>query len=515
MIDTEWAILLFVKDFTGRGGDKFYWLKETLVITTPEEIVAYAGTIVCHDFWIIRDVIYDEAGDLPRSIVDLDEFRITISGNPDDRIAREKMDISVELTKFGANSAVCSTYRKMFNRGVEFDATVAEPVARAMASMFVSLCDQAKADGEWERFDNVEVPVYRLLQKAMATGITIDSTDLSKKRREADFDYFFSLKEYSAKHDMPLETPSISDIEDRLSDSGFDLTGVSTEYVLEFLPHDGNFGEDTLSLRELDGTKKVLSSLPLFNGRTRPIIDVFGSRTSRIHLRSPALQNISKKYRSIIKAPKGTCLSYVDYDQYEVGIMAALSGDPQLKMLYNAGDMYALFATEHLKLVGNRKAAKQLFLSYAYGMSRRALVDAAVCLGAERANAKAAFSIFGVFEDWKKSVSERFLKDGSIATVLGNHYKRSKTGQLSAKEQRSAVSQIVQGTASLIFKRALLEIDHIADVKITLPMHDALLFEHHSADTPAKVVEIFEDVMTKELNGVVAGKASIGQFASE
>lgn len=515
MIDADWAILLFVKDFTGQGADKFYWLKETLVPTTPKDIIGYAGTTVCHDFWIIRDVIYDEAGDLPQSIVDLDEFRITISGNPDDRIAREKMDISVELAKFDASTEVCSTYRKMFNRGVEFDTTVAQPAAEAMAKMFISLCEQAKADGEWERFGSVEVPVYRVLQKAMAAGITIDSTDFSKRRREADFDYFLSLKNYSAKHDMPLETPSVSEIEDRLSDAGFDLAGVSPEYVLEFLPHEGNFGEDTLNLREFDDTKKVLSSLALFNGRTRPIIDVFGSRTSRVQLRSPALQNISKKYRSIITAPKGARLSYVDYDQYEVGIMAALSGDPQLKALYGTGDMYALFATDHLKLAGNRKAAKQLFLSYAYGMSRRALVDAAVSLGADRANAKAAFNLFSVFESWKKSVWARLLKDGRIATVLGNHYKRSGTGQLTAKEQRSAVSQVVQGTASLIFKKALLDVGHLPDVTITLPMHDALLFEHRLSDTPAKVVEVFENVMTKELDGVINGKASVGQFAPD
>ena len=214
-------------------------------------------------------------------------------------------------------------------------------------------------------------------------------------------------------------------------------------------------------------------------------------------------------------APKGARLSYVDYDQYEVGIMAALSGDPQLKALYDTGDMYALFATDHLKLAGNRKAAKQLFLSYAYGMSRRALVDAAVSLGADRANAKAAFNLFLVFESWKKSVWARLLKDGRIATVLGNHYKRSGTGQLTAKEQRSAVSQVVQGTASLIFKKALLDVAHLPDVTITLPMHDALLFEHRLADTPAKVVEVFENVMTKELDGVINGKASVGQFAPD
>lgn len=382
-----------------------------------------------------------------------------------------------------------------------------------MAEMYSALRRDASDNGELERFFTVEVPVYRLLQKAMSAGITINSAGLSDKRREAEFDYFFCLKNYSAKHDMPLETPTRAAIEDKLYGVGFDLSGVSTEYVLEFLPHEDEFGNDTLTLQELDSAKRVLSSLALSSGRTRPIIDVFGSRTSRVHLRSPSLQNIPKKYRTIVAAREGAKLCYVDFDQYEVGIMAALSEDPQLVALYGVGDMYEQFATNHLGLVGNRKAAKQLFLSYAYGMSRKALIDAAVSLGADREKAKAAFRLFSGYEEWKKTVWTAFQRDGRVATVQGNHYKRSGNGQLSAKEQRSAISQVVQGTASLIFKKTLLEVANLNDVTIVLPMHDALLFECRSAETPAKVVAVFERVMTEMLQKRVNGKASISQFA--
>lgn len=193
--------------------------------------------------------------------------------------------------------------------------------------------------------------------------------------------------------------------------------------------------------------------------------------------------------------------------------MAALSGDEVLKSLYAAGDMYELFATVHLNLVGNRKAAKQLFLSYAYGMSRKALVDAAVSLGVERQKAKEAFRLFGRYEDWKKEVWAEFQSAGRVATVLGNHYRRAGGGQLTGKEQRSAVSQVVQGTASLIFKRALLAASAIEDMRVVLPMHDALLFEHTLAETPATVVKTFESIMTEVLCGRVVGKASISDFA--
>lgn len=516
MTDCASKLMIFVKDFTGQGADRFYWLEnDQLSETSAEEVVGFRGAVVCHDFWIIRDVLFDKTHDLPRIIIDLDEFRIAVSGKPEDRQSRERVDITGELGRFGATTEVRSAYSRMFNRGVEFDAGVACYAAKAMAQMYLALCAEALANEEFERFFTVEAPVYRLLQKAMSSGITINTTDLSKKRREAEFDYFFCLKSYSAKHDMPMETPTPEAIEDRLNEFGFDLSGVSTKYVLEFLPHEHDFGNDTLALKEFDAAKRVLSSLTLSSDCTRPIIDVFGSRTSRVQLRSPSLQNMPKKYRTIIAPREGAKLGYVDFDQYEVGIMAALSDDPELANLYGAGDMYDLFATTHLGLTGNRKAAKQLFLSYAYGMSRKALIDAAVSLGADRERAKVAFKLFSKYEDWKKTVETAFQREGRASTIQGNHYKRSGTGQLSGKERRSAVSQVVQGTASLIFKKALLNVGDLDDVVIVLPMHDALLFEYRLPDTPAKVVGAFESVMTEQLDGRVNGKASIGQFAPD
>lgn len=156
---------------------------------------------------------------------------------------------------------------------------------------------------------------------------------------------------------------------------------------------------------------------------------------------------------------------------------------------------------------------KQLFLSYAYGMSRKALVDAAVSLGVERQKAKEAFRLFQRYEEWKKSIWAEFQRTGRVASIFGNHYRRTGEGQLTGKEKRSAVSQVVQGSASLIFKRALLAVASINDVRVVLPMHDALLFEHTLAETPAKVVDAFEKVMTAALDSLVTGKASISDFA--
>lgn len=514
MIDLTARLLLFVKDFTGRGADAFYWFHDgQLQETDAASVVTFPGSVVCHDFWMIRDALFDRTGTLPGTIIDVDELRISVSGIPEERLSREKRDVTTHLGQYGAEQEVCDTYQKMFNKGVPFDEVVAAKAATAIAAMYFDLCEKASVDDELERFFSVEVPAYRLLQLAMSAGISIDTAGLSNKRAQAEHDYFLQLKDYSAKHDMPLETPSRRAIEAKLVKEGFELDEVSVEYLLEFVPHERDFGGDTMALLALDTTRKVLGSLTLSTDCTRPVVDVFGSRTSRVQLRSPSLQNIPKRYRSIITARGDAQLGYVDFDQFEVGIMAALSGDEELKRLYSDGDMYALFATTHLGLVGNRKAAKQLFLSYAYGMSRKALVDAAVSLGVDRQKAKGAFRLFQRYEEWKKEVWSEFQSSGRIATILGNHYRRANGGQLTGKEQRSAVSQVVQGTASLIFKRTLLAVASIQDARVVLPMHDALLFEHKLVETPGKVVEAFERVMTEVLGGLVTGKASISDFA--
>ena len=515
MIDQAWKILIFMKDFTGRGADCFYWFDDgKLAEIDAEEVVNYAGAVVCHDFWMIRDALFDKTGKLPSVIIDLDEFRISTSGNPQDRLEREKHDVTSVLEQYGADQEVCSAYKRMFNKSLPFEPEVAAKAAAALAQMYLTLLEFAKIADEAERFFNIEVPVYRILQGAMAAGIFIDNRGLSEVRAEVEHEYFMCLKEYSAKHDMPLETPNRLALEEKLRSLGFELDDVSVEYLLEYVPHEDDFGGDTLALQAADNARRVLGSLTLSTTVMRPVVDVFGSRTSRVHLRSPSLQNIPKKYRSIIAAHKGAELSYVDFDQYEVGIMAALSKDSELMKLYAAGDMYDLFATTHLGLTGNRKAAKQLFLSYAYGMSKKALIDAAVSLGVDRLRAKLAFRQFEQYETWKKSVWADFLANGRVKTLLGNHYVRDRQGPLTAREQRSAVSQVVQGTASLIFKKALLEVGKLDDVTIILPMHDALLFEHTESDTPSKVVAAFESAMTATLEGLVTGKASVGAFAA-
>lgn len=94
MIDVASRLMLFIKDFTGRGADAFYWFNDgQLEETDAAGVVGYSGAVVCHDFWMIRDALFDATGTLPAIVIDIDEMRISTSGTPDDRLAREKRDV--------------------------------------------------------------------------------------------------------------------------------------------------------------------------------------------------------------------------------------------------------------------------------------------------------------------------------------------------------------------------------------------------------------------------------------
>ena len=99
-----------------------------------------------------------------------------------------------------------------------------------------------------------------------------------------------------------------------------------------------------------------------------------------------------------------------------------------------------------------------------------------------------------------------------ISTVNGNLLHRIGSGELNQKEKRTCVNHVIQGTATYIFKEALLELCNIDEVDVLIPMHDAALFQHPSSFDPQHAVKVFQDKMTEILDSKVQGKASLEAF---
>ena len=205
-------------------------------------------------------------------------------------------------------------------------------------------------------------------------------------------------------------------------------------------------------------------------------------------------------------------LSYIDYDQFEVGIMAALSGDTFMSEIYTNSDAYIGLSEAVFGNGSYRKKCKVLFLSYTYGMSIENILSSVDKQGGNQKVAKDYFSNFKTYEQWKEILYEKFKREGRISTICGNYLNRTNSSELTNKEKRSVVSHVVQGTGSYIFKSALMELSKQEEVEILIPMHDALLIQHPEAWNNQIAVDIFKDKMTSILENKITGKASIEKF---
>ena len=236
---------------------------------------------------------------------------------------------------------------------------------------------------------------------------------------------------------------------------------------------------------------KTLSRVSDETGRSFPSFTSVGTIASRVLVRNPYIQGLRKKHRSVISPEAGFELVYVDYDQFEPGILASLSGDKNLIDLYESGDIYTELASEVFNDKSKRSQAKQVFISFLYGMSENRIAqtispgnpDAKASVDTLSVSINHFFSKFTKAMDYREVARNELLKNGRVETLMGGHRKRSSSGPLSNIEKRWALSQKIQGTGSLIFKEVVMQISNILGVEvIVLPMHDAVLLQFKKGD---------------------------------
>lgn len=515
-------ILLFYRDFTDAGEDRFFFFSDGgLTEKNHHDVCAESTFLICHDYWLIASSLFKKENCLPINVIDIYEFNASISGDPKNRRLREKSDIKNISTifppesnspEFESEAALITSYFDIFYKKRPFDLSIYATMAQLILQKWILLKNQANDLNEYRRYFDIEAPIFNILHRHVCPGILINETKLREHKKSIDYEYYSHLKNFSKKFSLPLEVPSDNTVIEYLENFGYDFDNYSVDHILNFIPTPENFSGDVLKIRKLSSSKTILSSITYSQKKCTPIIDTFGSKTSRIYFKDPSFQNMAKRHRDIITTDAGKILSYVDYDQFEVGIMAALSEDTFMQQLYKEQDIYAHLAEFIFNDVLKRKLAKRIFLSYAYGMKMNDIVAAAQSFGAERSRVKEFFRRFEIFETWKKRLHQIFLDTGNIGTIYGNFLRRETREPLTEKEKRSCVSQVVQGTASLIFKKALIEINNTGNFRIILPMHDAVLVEHLPEIDSSTLVTIFSDVMSSTLENKVTGKASLENF---
>ena len=509
----KYAYLVYQKDFAEKGNDKYFlYVNGEFSEVEASDVVSLDSFVVTHDFWLIANSLYKKRGILPKKVIDVVLLSKIVAGIKSIEGDTQPWDINKTIKPLYEDTAFFDEYLKIYYRRERLDEDVYILFSQKLAEYSELLFDNAIKAGEYERFFTLELPVYNELISSACKGIRVSKQTISDHKKRLKLDFYRELKKFADKHNVLYEVPSEGDISEKLKQLGYDVENYSLEFLIDFLPSKDGYTDDLNHLKKISTNFRIFNSIPSSNSRITPIVESHWTSTARIYHKSPSIQNIAKGYRNIFIADECFNLCYVDYDQFEVGIMAALSGDPKLKDIYENSDAYEDLAEEIFSDSSYRKKAKIIFLSYTYGMSEKNLMTSVTQFGGNKSKAREYFSEFVVFKEWKKSVWEEFENNGRIATICANYFNRHKNGELSEKERRTAVSHAVQGSATYIFKKALLELSQLDGVYILIPMHDAVLFQHTPKINPEAAIKIFEDNMTTALGGKVKGKASIEEF---
>lgn len=487
-------------------------------VATLEEVSRAEHPIVTHSFPLLVDWLRNRMLPLPKQIVDLEVAQKLLVGRP-------KSDFDVERPWDMPSMLQRFVHRRYDPERVRaaMAAHLAKPpisdfanlrwmtaIATGLAGLWRELLAQLEAKGELRRFLDVEVPAYNAMLVSQYRGIRLDAHRRDGFLKVLEEDYV------SAHHRLAIGNGI--DVERALADvqylSGHLIHAVQSAGeafgALELIDARKDFDPICALLNAVAAARRnrtiLLRSIGNDVEHCYPVFDTMGTVTGRILAVDPLLQHLNKKYRSIIEARVGQKLVYVDYSQFEPNIMASISRDSQLLALCREGDLYKRMAVELCGDAKHRKTIKLMFLAYLYGKQVAALPDFVVGIHGTREKAEAVIKdrfvpLFAGIEKWKCTIEKELVRSGSIGTLLGNHRYRTNKGDLDPKERRWAVSQVVQGTGSLILKKLINMITvNLSEVAILLPMHDALLVElpeKRSTEVTAALLDCFRKAFSE------------------
>ena len=216
------------------------------------------------------------------------------------------------------------------------------------------------------------------------------------------------------------------------------------------------------------------------DGRNRTILSAFRARTGRNQpSNTKFIFGPSVWLRGLIKPPPGYGLAYIDWQQQEFGIAAALSGDPLMKAAYTSGDPYLAFAKQagavpHDATKATHKAVreqyKQCSLAVLYGMGEEGLAGR---IGQPPIQARELLRLhretYRLFWRWSDAAVDQAMITSRLHTVFGWCVQVGATSN-----PRSLQNFPMQANGAEMLRLACC-IATEKGVEVCAPVHDAVL----------------------------------------
>jgi DNA polymerase I len=388
-----------------------------------------------------------------------------------------------------------------------------EPLARA-------LDDQSLR----QLYDDIEVPLVRVLARMEHVGVGVDADELRSLRDRLTSEVERLRQEIWNDAGTEFNVNSTPQLREILFDKlGLTpqkktKTGYSTDASsLEKLAGQHPIIDHLLSYREVEKLRSTYGDGLLAevapDGRIHATFNQTVARTGRLSSDQPNLHNIpvrsdvGREFRRAFVPAPGCELLVADYNQIELRCIAHLAQDPGLIESFTAGrDIHTetasrVFAVEPGAVtIDQRSKAKMVSYGLAYGMEAYGLGqrlniptdEAAVILGAY-------FEAFPSVREYMDRTVAEARERGYTETLFG---RRRQIPELSSPNvrirqagERQAMNAGIQGLAADIFKVALVRIETaLEDAEMAstliLQVHDEVLLDvpPDEHDAAAKLV---------------------------
>ena len=402
-----------------------------------------------------------------------------------------------------------------------------------------------------EMYKKMELPVAQVLFEMERNGVQIDRAELARQSAELGAELMKLEQEAYAAAGQPFNLNSPKQLQEILFDKmgiptkGLKKTakgGISTnEAVLEQLAPDYPLPKIILQNRSLAKLKSTYTDkLPEMispkDGRVHTTYAQAVAITGRLASNNPNLQNIpirtaeGRRVRRAFTAPQGSVIVSADYSQIELRIMAHLSGDKTLITAFQNGeDVHRRTAAEVFGITPEnvsseqRRYAKTINFGLIYGMGQYGLAKS---LGIDNISAKnfidRYFARYPGVAEYMQRTKEQAAAQGFVETLFGRRLYlpdiRNKNANARAGAERAAINAPMQGTASDLIKRAMIDVSRwlVSDdlkSKLIMQVHDELVLEVPEAEldlVKEKLPQIMAKVDEGMLNVPLVAEVGVG-----
>ncbi|MEN3240624.1 DNA polymerase I [Fructilactobacillus sanfranciscensis] len=406
--------------------------------------------------------------------------------------------------------------------------------ALAISTLKKQMLEKLKEHQQDDLYRDLELPLARVLSAMEIQGISVNQDKLEELKSK----FTERVSEYKQKiyqeagEEFNIGSPKQLGIV-LFEKMGLPVikktkTGYSTAVdVLEQLAPDHSIIENILNYRQLtklistylDGIKADITD----DGKVHTRYLQTLTQTGRLSSVDPNLQNIpvrteeGRKVReAFVPSHKGWKLFSSDYSQIELRVLAAISGDKNMREAFESGeDIHAATARRIFELDKDavitptlRRQAKAVNFGIVYGISSFGLAhNTGISNGDAKRFIDKYFNEYpGVKQYMEDSV--KFAKEHGYVETISNRRRyipeiQSKRFQQRQFAERIAMNSPIQGSAADIIKAAMIKMQSVLkekglQAKMLLQIHDELIFEAPETEIPVLeklVPQVMDSIM--------------------